>query len=101
MEDQGDLAEDAIQSLLTRAGQLLSELSTFAAHFNRVADTYSGDGAHVTAGALNYLRQQLKSEIQALKTMMEKASAVDNTMSTQRIVSTNLPFFESLWAYAK
>ncbi|KAK9785227.1 putative DUF1308 domain-containing protein [Seiridium cardinale] len=101
MDTQEGLVDDAAQGLLTRAEELLSELSTFATHFTQVADAVSGDGAHVTAGAVNYLRQQLKSEIQALSSIIDKQSGSSNELSTHRISSTNLPFFESLWAYAK
>ncbi|KAI0163140.1 hypothetical protein BJ166DRAFT_286714 [Pestalotiopsis sp. NC0098] len=101
MASRQDGADDAVHELLARANGLLSELSTFAAHFNKVADSYSGDGAHITASAVNYLRQQLKSEVQALNGILEKQSGPDSVMSTHRVSSTNLPFFESLWAYAR
>ncbi|KAF3011472.1 hypothetical protein E8E14_005526 [Neopestalotiopsis sp. 37M] len=101
MASQQDGADDAVHELLARANGLLSELSTFATHYNKVADSYSGDGAHLTASTVNYLRQQLKSEVQALSGILEKQSGPDSVMSTHRVSSTNLPFFESLWAYAK
>ncbi|KAF7537928.1 hypothetical protein G7054_g3349 [Neopestalotiopsis clavispora] len=101
MASQQDGADDAVHELLSRANGLLSELSTFAAHYNKVADSYSGDGAHLTASTVNYLRQQLKSEVQALSGILEKQSGPDSVMSTHRVSSTNLPFFESLWAYTK
>ncbi|KAH6657576.1 hypothetical protein BKA67DRAFT_655832 [Truncatella angustata] len=99
--DAREERNDAAQVLLARAHELLSELSIFASHFQDMANLCNGDGAHITAGALNYLKQQLKSEIQALSSIISKQSGEDSAMSTHRISSTNLPFFESLWAFAK
>lgn len=101
MDVQDGAVEDAANELLARARGLISELAAFSDHFNRVADTSNGDGAHMTASAVNYLRQQLKSEIQALSSIIEKQKGPDDVMLANRISSTNLPFFESLWAYAK
>lgn len=93
--------DDVANKLLARAKELVAELAIFTTHFNVVADTSNSDGPHMTASAVNYLRQQLKSEIQALSSISNKQNGSDSAMSTHRISSTNLPFFESLWAYAK
>jgi hypothetical protein len=97
---QPDAANEANQ-LLGRAKELMSELTTFVECFTNVADTSSADGAHVAAGALNYFRQQLKSETQGLQGMVEKHIATPDTSLRTYCTSSNLPFFESLWSCAK
>ncbi|KAH8677677.1 hypothetical protein BX600DRAFT_134180 [Xylariales sp. PMI_506] len=86
--------------LLLQAKQLMLELSTFSDHYHSVAETFSAEAAHVTAAALNYLKQQFKSEIQGLEGVVDRCQSQD-TIALHSISSTNLPFFEALWDFAK
>lgn len=97
---QPDAAEEA-NRLLGRAKELMSEITAFADHFTGMADTSNADGAHVAAGALNYFRQQLKSETQGLQGMVEKHTSSPDTSLRTYCTSSNLPFFEALWGCAK
>ncbi|KAI1873708.1 uncharacterized protein JN550_002977 [Neoarthrinium moseri] len=95
-----DSSSHDAQQLLSCAKQLMSEVLTFSDHFADMAQTSSGDGSHVAAGALNYLKQQLKSEIQGLEGVLKKHQSND-PMAPHCTSSTNLPFYEALWNVAK
>jgi hypothetical protein len=101
MDSPEGQAEDVVhEELLLRARQLMSEMVLFADHYSAIADTSSHNGSQLAAGALNHLKQQLKSEIQGLERVVDRLKSNDPT-AIHSLSSTNLPFFEALWAFAK
>ncbi|KAI0120590.1 hypothetical protein BJ170DRAFT_64408 [Xylariales sp. AK1849] len=95
------LHDNSPDELLLRANRLLAEVSRFAEYYAHMADTSSPNGTHVSARALDYLTQQVRSEVRGLEGVVERVKSGNDVLAAQCISSTNLPYFEALWDFTK